>query len=159
MTAGRGGAGTTRHEIRGGKNWLAIFICAQLNKREAAALLCILSQGGRGGGAGKVESMEPGWDGKWYYRAGGIYCLVQRGCGRVGEQRGSQDTGTWEKRDVWKVRRGKDRRDTKETVEEEKDGGTGADWDKNKRDTVREWGEVRNALKSLVQGQRDIHWE
>ena len=33
MTAGRGGAGTTRHEIRGGKNWLAIFICAKLNKR------------------------------------------------------------------------------------------------------------------------------
>lgn len=84
MTAGRGGAGTTRHEIRGGKNWLAIFICAQLNKREAAALLCILSQGGREGGAGKVESMEPGWDGKRYYRAGGIYCLVQvqRGYGR-----------------------------------------------------------------------------
>lgn len=90
MTAGRGGAGTTCHEIRGGKNWLAIFICAKLNKRR------LLPYSAYHHGVGEEEGTQCWWRwggmGKRSFRAQGFYCLVREDVG-VGEQRGTGESG------------------------------------------------------------------
>lgn len=93
MTAGRGGAETTRHEIRGGKNWLAIFICAKLNKRR---LLPSSSYYHRVEEEGRAVYNDVGveWKSVFFFRAKILYCRVREHEGER-DQRGFQE---------WKIR-------------------------------------------------------